>query len=199
MLYPIVPNHIKYHGDKKIQMPKFQTYALIGGKWHPIALDAFNPLKTKTGGTTQDKICSGWSAYQQRYPDRAAWLLTTLAKIKQHPTCHQFPDALCDYVTTGILHEDKKQWYEAFAGKLEGKNHVWLYDRDAQLHIDFTAHQFPVTAKRLQTCEIKVIVLSTPALASYGYQFASQPKEYGKFIASQAKPLYLQNLQLQHF
>jgi hypothetical protein len=132
--------------------------------------------------------CDGWQVYSRPYPDRAQWLVTTLQDIRQHPVCRaQFPEAVCDYVTAGFLVEQanqNKNWFVPCAGRTQGQNHVWLYDPDAQLHIDFTAHQFFALKNILSGSSLSdtpardgqspqpVMVLSTKQLDNYGYVMA---------------------------
>jgi hypothetical protein len=152
------------------------------------------PIRRRGGLVLDEKACAGWQTYRQRYPQRAAWLLQKLSVILQHPVCKsQFPEAVCDYVTAGMLVEQRlegKRWFVPFAGKLEGRFHVWLYDGDAGLHIDFTAHQFRVSAERLRSCAVQVFVLSTPALAAYSYQLPSAPRRLGLLMIADAEQTY---------
>lgn len=88
----------------------------------------------------------GWTKYLATYPVRANWMLNELARIKRHPLCvYQFPEALCDYVSAGILHTARHhfKFLKAICGTVNGTNHVWLHDTDADIYLDFTVGQFP--------------------------------------------------------
>ena len=58
----------------------------------------------------------GWLEYQDKAPDRAAWISKILSRIMKYPMCvAQFPEAMCDYTTAAILYfakEDKKTDFE---------------------------------------------------------------------------------------
>jgi len=110
--------------------------------------------KTTTLPTASAEACAGWDEYKKAYPNRSEWLMSRVADIRKHEICRtQWPEAFCDYTTAGILFESKGTPYESIlsarAGKLELKNHIWLYDKEAKVNIDFTAHQFPLSQPSL--------------------------------------------------
>ena len=87
----------------------------------------------------------GWNEYLAKYPVRANWMLNELARIKRHPLCvYQFPEAVCDYVSAGILHTARHRFkfLKAVCGRVNDINHVWLHDTDADIYLDFTVGQF---------------------------------------------------------
>jgi hypothetical protein len=121
--------------------------------------------------------CQGWKIYSATYPAKAKWLLEQVEEIKQHELCKvQFPEAMCAYTTVGVLiaaRESKAQWpLVPVGGKLEGRFHFWLFDTVAKRHIDFTAHQFAVSGKRLKPCPLPIMVFSPEELGAYGYSSA---------------------------
>jgi hypothetical protein len=91
------------------------------------------------------RVSSGWTKYLAKYPVRANWMLNELARIKRHPLCvYQFPEAVCDYVSAGILHTARHhfKFLKAICGTVNGTNHVWLHDTNANVYLDFTVGQF---------------------------------------------------------
>ncbi len=91
------------------------------------------------------RVSPAWKDYMEKYPVRSHWMLNELARIKRHPLCvYQFPEAVCDYVSAGILHTARQRFkfLKAICGKVNDTNHVWLYDTDADIYLDFTVGQF---------------------------------------------------------
>ena len=116
------------------------------------------------------KVSPEWDEYVSKYPVRGNWMLNELARIKRHPICvYQFPEAVCDYVSAGILHTARQRFkfLKATCGKVNGTNHVWLHDTDADIYIDFTVGQF-------NSVGLDIMAGSKEDLEAAGYTFGSE-------------------------
>jgi hypothetical protein len=88
------------------------------------------------------------------------------------------------------MKREGKTWFVPIAGKLERKNHVWLYDVAADVNIDFTAHQFPIAKARLLTCKWQILVSSPSEAVALGYITDENAFEYGRSIVQESLPNY---------
>ena len=134
------------------------------------------------------RVSPEWEEYIRKYPVRANWMLNELARIKRHPLCvYQFPEAVCDYVSAGILHTARHrfQFLKATCGKVNGTNHVWLHDTDADIYIDFTVGQFNLVG-------LDIMAGSKEDLEAVGYTFGSA--DPCDDIIKSAEQQYLDNI-----
>ena len=134
------------------------------------------------------RVSPEWIEYAAKYPVRANWMLNELTRIKRHPVCvYQFPEALCDYVSAGILYTARHRfdYLKAVCGTVNGTNHVWLLDTNADIYLDFTVGQF-------NTVGLDIMAGSKEQLEAAGYTFEN--KDSCDDVIKSAEQQYLNNL-----
>jgi hypothetical protein len=134
------------------------------------------------------RVSPGWLEYMEKYPVRSNWMLKELERIKRHPVCvYQFPEAVCDYVSAGILHTARRhfKFLKAVCGTVGDTNHVWLIDTDAGIYLDFTVGQFPAIG-------LDIMAGSKETLESAGYNFMNE--DDCDDVIKTAEEQYLNNL-----